>query len=365
MEHNLVEFAQVISWLDCARWNNPQAVAANEIYEGLQPDQKILAHWLSYITDLRRPFRQVWEEGLYVFSGLVKDYAEQQLNAGDIEKFIREHQTSPPEGKKNRPFKYGNVLYSPRYDFEELQITRTLKLLLGFDKNLVKFMLDFAERYKSDPESLRHVACALDILTYRSDSEIEIGFTENIFSSSELMSTCYRLWRKSLDAPSGHGRKRLWAALRDYFKQKGYLSHISWPVGSFELSQLELPGDKWNSEFFESFVNDLAQGAGIVTRGRNSPIIAKEIYKHVKQDFPEFYPEQLDVSFDFAPRMCEIRLCPICPFGGGRISDFCHGNSTKLCPTALITCGYILDCVPEKCPIKKGVGQKICPKTKI
>jgi hypothetical protein len=80
-------------------------------------------------------------------------------------------------------------------------------------------------------------------------------------------------------------------------------------------------------------------------------------------DLVEFYPEQFDISFDFAPRMCEKRLNLVCPFGENGAENICLGESNfkgQLCPVVLVTCGYIHRCNPDKCPVHEGVGKGTC-----
>ena len=362
-KQELSRLVTVISWLDQARWYSPEEIIKNDIYQSLNSQQKILVHWLCFITDLQRPVEMVWGRGGIVFSGLVKDYSEHKLAIGDITTFIEEHQIAPPKGKKNRPFVYQEIPYSPRFDFEEEQIIRTLELLLDYDKSLTNFMFQFVNQYKDNPEGLLHIAHALDLLIYQL-REVSIGKAGDLFKSRQEMEKHYRRWRRK----TTQGHKRLWAALRDYVENKNYRSYIednfSWPARNFELNQLELPGDVWNERFSKSLLYKAAKAADIKIKGRRNPIsapaLARKIYDSIKGTYPDFYPAQLDVSFDFAPRMCDKQLCFICPFGQNGSLSVCNENPNKFCPVLLTTCGYMLNCNPNGCPIKGDIGCGLC-----
>ena len=75
----------------------------------------------------------------------------------------------------------------------------------------------------------------------------------------------------------------------------------------------------------------------------------------------KFYPEQLDISFDFTSRMCNNQFCDLCPFGKGSFKLCFEGdNQEKSCPVSLFTCGYRSPCNSTDCPIVKGIGIETC-----
>ncbi len=363
----LSALATIISWLDKARWDNPEEIIKNYIYKSLDSQQKVLVHWLCYITDLQRPSGMVWDRGGIVFSQLVKDYCKEQLDIKSIIEFLSEHQRYPPQRKgKIIPFwaryEKQDVYYAPRFPAQCDQIARTLQLLLDYDKSLINFMYQYVNQYKNDFESLVHIAHSLDLLTYR--TEVNTQEARACFNSRQEMDNHYKLWQTR----KTEGHKRLWAALRDYFKNKNNHSYIedyfSWPARNFELHQLELPGDVWNERFSQSLLYRVTEDAGIKVRaGKNfisTPALGRKIYDCVKDTNPDFYPEQLDVSFDFAPRMCDKHLCSICLFGQDGVLKLCNENLDKFCPVLLTTCGYILNCNPTGCPIKDDTGRGLC-----
>ena len=68
----LLEIFKVISWLDDARWKSPANYNfLNFFKKDLKASEKILTHWLCYITDRQMPFALIWDKGGFVFSELV------------------------------------------------------------------------------------------------------------------------------------------------------------------------------------------------------------------------------------------------------------------------------------------------------
>lgn len=139
-----------------------------------------------------------------------------------------------------------------------------------------------------------------------------------------------------------------------------------WTSGNFGLDQLELPGDVWNEMFSKNLIVPLAEKAEIPNlkarkNYRPPPVIARKIYEAIENQLNfVFYPEQFDISFDFAPRMCDNKMCNICPFGKNGSSHVCHGNKEKICSVLLVACGYQKQCTPEDCPIIQGHGEGLC-----
>jgi len=70
---------EVFAWLDHCRWEAKESYnLINYAYDDLSPAEKILTHWLSYITDRQMRFRRIWEVGGYVFSTLVRTYTKEK-----------------------------------------------------------------------------------------------------------------------------------------------------------------------------------------------------------------------------------------------------------------------------------------------
>jgi len=124
------------------------------------------------------------------------------------------------------------------------------------------------------------------------------------------------------------------------------------------LGAIELPGDVWNNAkvfrdgLFSPYLSDERPSWDM-------PRTIRRVYELLKKDHDlRFYPEQLDVTFDFVPRMCQ-RMCDVCPFGNG-IGHVCHQKRGCLCPVPLISCGYRHLCNPEKCRLKEDAAKRLC-----
>lgn len=89
------------------------------------------------------------------------------------------------------------------------------------------------------------------------------------------------------------------------------------------------------------------------------PRIVRAMVESLPPGKTAFYPEQLDVSFSFVPRMCAVRNCAICIFGGG-VSTLCHRKRGLHCPVTLAACGYLHPCEPRACPFKRDALRGSC-----
>lgn len=104
---SLIKICKVISWLDDKRWsdyNNYNFI--NFFREDLSNSEKILTHWVCYITDRQMPFEVVWDKGGYVFSELVYEYTRGKISPQKIiEKYYEEYLD---KDKKRFRFKSSN-----------------------------------------------------------------------------------------------------------------------------------------------------------------------------------------------------------------------------------------------------------------
>lgn len=76
---------EVIHFLDSIRWQaTSTAYLVNFAYPNqshpadLSEDEKLLTHWLLYITDRQMPFEQIWDKGGVVFSEIVHKFEEEK-----------------------------------------------------------------------------------------------------------------------------------------------------------------------------------------------------------------------------------------------------------------------------------------------
>jgi len=371
--NDLVRLSKAVSWLDAARWlGKHPGNAVVRWAEGAGPEVRILGHWLSYITDRMRKWEDVWHDGALIFSRVAADYVSAKPHHAKVDEFLESYRGPGTSSRKMRAWclpSVGEALYRCRFPADEESIYRTLRLLTRLEWSFVDHLKDLIHRFRSDPKGLRRVAHCLDILTYR----IEMSEDEalRLLQSEKALANNFARWDES--ACKGH--KRLWAALRDYRKPGGNDScyhdleqcDLSWPSENFGLDQLELPGDVWNIRFFKCLVEPLAKKAAIPVT-ENSALNARHIYEVVKSVEPEssFYPEQFDVSFDFAQRMCDSSACWYCPFwkgersSAGHPAEMCRQQEGAPCALALVTCGYWVDSGKSGCPFCQGGAHDLC-----
>jgi len=367
----LVSLAKVVSWLDSARWTGRQPDnPALRVVEGARAGDRILGHWLTYVTDRMRPWEDVWYRGALIFSRVAVDYATEKPQPGAVDEFLECYRAPAAPGQKMRgwrPLVEDDVPYRSRYPDDDASIYRTLKLLAHLGWSLDSWLKELIHDLGGQGNALRRIAQRLDILTYRLTITDDEALT--FLNNEEALAKDFLRWN-----PRAHAdRKRLWAALRDYRKPGSrwhdYLQDcgVSWPQENFDLAQLELPGDVWNARFFEHLVEPLAKRAGIEIVG-NSALVARRIYDVVRRLDPgtAFYPEQFDVSFDFAQRMCDTMACWCCPFWKRRPPftaspiELCRREQGVPCALALVTCGYLAEPSDSGCPFCQGLADGLC-----
>lgn len=363
---DVLRFAQVVTWLDEARWIRAEDPIENPLYARLEPPQKILVHWLCYITNRQRPARDVWQDGGFVFSSIVGDYSAGLVGPGDARRFLSRHQVegwgklwaycATHEGTQ--------VTYTPRFGDDQKSVERTLTILADYDRSLVQFISHFVSRLRGQDQALKRVAHALDILSYR--LELSIERARWLLDSKDRLSAHFQTWRRS----STRRHKRLWAALRDYRKPgsplRTYLeTELTWPELGFELDQLELPGDVWNERFSDRLVSRIASSVRLRMSRTSSSQAARQLYECILEVDPatDFYPERLDFSFDFAPRMCDLGRCHVCLFGAPTeipcLAQMAHQQG-QLCPVLSLSCGYRYPCRVGDCPVADETSYGLC-----
>jgi hypothetical protein len=322
------------------------------------------------------PFEVVWEKGGYVFSQLVHTYSCNNCPAQELlNKYYESYRGN--EGEQRYRFKStDNTVFASRYVTDDYQnILQTLQVLENYSRNLVKYILAIIQKFQNTENLLVRIACGLHILTYQLGqgkmAEPEQA-TRTLNDPNNFERTFAAFREKSTD-----NKKRLWCSVRDY--KKGLYNTIFneairevagnqaeelvnlW--NNLSMNQIELPGDVWNNSplFKDNLFADVLDMSSI-PKSWGMPRIIRELYNNLPENTNDFYPEQFDITFDFVPRMCSKKLCDVCPFGQSGTDRICAPNSEKLCPVALVSCGYISTCVGKNatCIIKGGTGSKTC-----
>jgi len=382
-KQKFLEIVKVISWLDDKRWDLPENYNfINYFRDDLTNSEKVLTHWICYITDRRIPFEIIWDNGGFVFSELVFNFSRKNISVPELlDKFYEEYKDKKNETKfrfksltlkNNKP-----IFFASRYITTDIKnIRQTLEILeKEYDRSIIKFILSFIERFEDKEDLLIRIASALYLLTYKEDYSVDkiIEILEDDAKFEKKVTT----FKKT----STHNKKRLWCCVRDYKKGlffKIFTDAVKEVLNAnksqkiiniwkkLPMEQIELPGDVWNNNLI--FRERLFKGVlnlDNLPKNWQMPKIIREAYEQIKDKIKEkgikFYPEQFDITFDFVPRMCSKKLCSVCPFGKNGSEQICIPNKEKFCPVALVACGYITKCIgKENCIIYSNIGKGVC-----
>lgn len=380
---------ETFSVLDDIRWEDPRNYAPlNYCCEDLLPHEQLLTHWLCYIADRQTPFRRIWDVGAYVLSDLVLTYTRSPER--EVREILSAYTKQGEDGRlrlecdrrdSNEVLQRYNiggptVPFASRYMPEDLVlIYRTLGILdITADRSLARFIADAAGRGENQRDSIRRIAAALDELTYVGGGTVSAREVDGAMDKVGESLRSFVLAAGTTTRLSG--RKRLWCSLRDYLKSPefnpvlvqalkaaGFAEATQWERDSRSLQEalsgLELPGDVWNNSpvfrrgLFSPYLRD-------EPTSWDMPRAIRYVYELLKaRGGLRFYPEQLDVSFDFVPRMCEQQNCDLCLFGAG-IGDMCHQQPGRLCTVVLASCGYRHPCEPEGCLLSENAVEGYC-----
>lgn len=399
---------EITKFLDDARWE----VKTNLInfYNGSPPyDDKLLTHWLCYITNRRIPFKRVWDVGGFVFSELVHDMKKKKdfnlLNPDKPEKsfFIKRKDYKDKERYGIKKTDYNKYLFVshqrvnankilldynefksdiipcfiPRYypsDYKS--ILSTFSILKEFDFNITKFIISVLENIIEEKDLIRKLLFALYLLSYyeiKQSNAVDINFknfynesknrankVKNILTDKTKFKTKYDDFKKV----TIFEQKRVWCSLRDFFKSPEFkeyffsslknegFKHIKKLKSESLLIQFELPGDVWNNN--PKFRKCVLQGTEYKDNKGSFGKLLREIYS--KKNITSGYPEQFDITFDFVQRMCVLDNCSICPYGilNGKANEFekiCTKNVNGYCPVVLVSSNYKMDCKGDNCKL--------------
>lgn len=368
---------EIIQWLDRKRWESHSWSAWDSWSRGLPPEEAVLTHWLTYVTDRQMSASKVWDVGAPVFRAWVKKYRRQR--SFDPSKYY-----SRKEG-----FEGDDVPFKSRYPSKDFEaIKKTLTVLCSFDKSIIRYVGDILEKFQHDEDTVSRIACALYLLTYdvnRSSRQIL-----RVLGERESFDHYYRKWLRH----KASGKKRLWAAFRDYIKDGSKyrtsflagLKRADYPPALIKLygrfgkelqylNQLELPGDVWNNHqiFVRNYLRPLGHTLGVrisdadIENWRVNEKVRQICDEAQKQNY-DIYPEQFDVTFDFVPTMCanpdnsSAVLCrEICPFGTGNPFFLKYHSDSKFCLTALMLTQTFSPCNEQEHKIfTNGVGRMTC-----
>ena len=395
----LANILNVFSALDDVRWScTANYNLVNYCAEDLTPDEKLLCHWLCYVTDRQTAFERVWEVGGFVLSHLVRTFTRE--NRAPLELFASYTKFSednkrlrlecPLTEPNSRLAQYGihdgRVEFASRYmPSDALSILRTLHILDRVSqRSFTSFIYRIFHVKEDHRTAIWNLAAALHFLTYADLGLVEANELSNrmatlttdlndrLTASNHLSREFVAVLAEKFDP---FGKKRLWCSIRDYLKSPEFNGHLvmaiqaidpaeapQWQRGNTVLKSaldvIELPGDVWNNNriFREGL---FAPHLDRIPKTWDMPRTLRAIYDQLKGQGTTFYPEQLDVTFDFVPRMCNRRMCYICMFGAG-VARLCHQQRDLYCPVTLAACGYVHPCNPDQCAFKANAVAGVC-----
>lgn len=403
----------ITNFIDKARWNSVENYSEiNYANSNMYDSLKILTHYIAYVTDRQMPFQRIWNIGGYVFSKLVEEYSSTNQSVETLfSKYysIDENKLSfkcsidntltPEQKEKLQLSDSGSdeVRFSSRFvttDFCSIYYTLYIlkkladKLLIEYIKKVIRLHFNpqtdtFDDNYSKD--IVKRIAFALYILTYQNNKIKANGqsieeYIKMVKESAKKQLDIVKSTLANLDKFNNKYNnfckgqifkcKRVWCALRDYMKWdpfKGYFGQELSTILASDicdvkyLEQLELPGDVWNnnSTFIQCNFPD-----------KSTEQFNKYLRKKFNKDregariIQEGYVEQFDITFSLAPRMCESKLCNLCPYGilkkgDHKFQHLCVDDTSKYCPILLHSTGFIYQCVgKEGCTLCKVYAQR-------
>jgi hypothetical protein len=375
----LIRTLRTISWMDNLRWDvSGNYNLINFFRKDLTSSEKVLTHWICYIVDRQMPFEVIWDKAGYIFSQMVYEYSRTGIS---IDALFMKYYESFSDKKEETHYRFKSsdgVLFASRFITDDYQnILQTFKILSSpkYQRNIIRYITEIINKFITLDDILSRIACALNLLSYQLDNKKDNSDNIlNIINDDALFNYKLNEFKKN----STENKKRLWCCVRDY--KKGIYNDIftqaitetnpkdadllikKW--NELPMDQIELPGDVWNNSplFRGNLISKLINTINLPATWK-IPKIIREIYSKLSADeIGDFYPEQFDVTFDFVPRMCNKQLCNVCLFGQKGVESICISNKDKYCPIALVSCGYIANCVGEEkpCIIRDKISQGIC-----
>ena len=399
----LIKAWPIVKWLDDARWNigASSSLIPGDVFASLEPSSQILTHWLCYITDQRRPWQGVWSDGGPIFAEIVRDYERQYKSIEDSEDLLELlsqftldrgtvggiERVDAFQAKHQR--QAGEVIkFTPNDGRHLVSISRTLYNLVNFDGSIIHYLLHngsfvFGPSLWVDDKPFVRMVFLLYLLSYDDIHKGKTSFQryrdefahdleryrqkiESLMQKRDTLDDKFSRWLNC------RFHKRLWAACRDYVKLGSYHQPIfqkaleaakAKTVVDFfvqnrkeVLRSLELPGDTWNLTFNKSLFDNKI----------NSPRDLRLHYNRLRAQgrlSDEFYPEQFDVSWDYARRICDQQQELLCLFkSNSLLKKLCLGGSRKgeTCPVIEILCGYRVACSSSGCPVAEDTLVNIC-----
>ena len=405
-EQKMLEAFAITDFIDKARWSDKNNYSEINYFNDKMPfEDRILTHYISYITDRQMPFQRIWEIGGYVFSALIEQYVEGYCSTENLlspsfdYSFVEKNQdkeslqfkcdckwNSLSVSQQNLlrdSYRGGKVVFRSRFvttDYRSIYNTLYIleniadRSLLNYIKKIINLCKEGNDNgYKDD--IVKRIAFGLHLLTYeniknKQQETIEMFLVDTKEYAQKQCDRVKDLLDNYLEFDKEYqvfvkkqiySSKRLWCSIRDYMKWDGYSTFFSNELKDVldddirdvrYLCQLELPGDVWNN-------NSRFIGCNFPNKGKEQfNVYLRKKYEQLKSHLETAHVEQFDVTFSLAPRMCETNSCSSCPYAliKGRCNDFeklCVNDKNKYCPIILHSTGFKFTCVGEdSCTLK-------------
>ena len=335
-------------------------------YESLGTEQLALAFWLTYIYNYQVPASRVWNKCFPIMA-----YASEKFHEGTpadeiLESILRDNGKKLVHPERGIEFKHRFASSRDKAKNPNHSLRKTLETIEELHRrnmlrkpSLLEYIFHFIDE---DEHWVRTLAKALYALTYDASSYNYSLFQDpsKLKDYQEKYKGHKRLWAALSDYLTGYLHKRIDAWAQENVKDKRASTWRDAPTKPEVLQQLELPGDRWNEEFFSRIRPLLPED---LKKLRHARIIARKLFEKLPQEYKRrFYPIQLDTSFDLARNMCSEHKCDLCPLGPDGADKICiKGKANVYCPVLLLAFGYKVECNPEKCPIYNGEVRGVCP----
>ncbi len=381
-----------VSALNNIRWNSTKdSYSELNLYDtNVSAEDKILAHWITYISDRGMPFENIWIFGGYVYSQIIFDWHKCK-SISEINKVFNEHINIQVEkGKeKGKIFgRYDNLnkrinneleMNNSKIDFTSrfyttdiVYIYLTLCYLTeNHNSSLFNYLKEMSKWTDDAFLKLKSIAYGLYLLSYKDNSPHTLDDINKLKKSGKkiVFSAEYKKIKDNINEfkcnPEAQlnqfdnskdrfgNMKRLWCCIRDYLKAYYYKDYfneclkannmsIGQEAKNKMLKYIELPGDVWNNNNkFRKCIIEIDNGDRLSQLLRND-------YKNNKNEWEEksLYPECFDVSFDLAMKMCDNNKCKYCLMSDDNCAiKLCLNKEGGLCPLAMIYCGYEYKCI--------------------
>jgi hypothetical protein len=396
---NFVEVWRYIDWLDQAYWVSlhKDALIPGPVFARLDPDKKVLAHWLTYIMGAQTDTRRLWTFGGPVFAELVEAYSTSRSSPITVLKQYVDRQRSGKVAtlvpKRQKADGEGELKITPRFPSMLFSLVTTLVTLGRYRRRLTVYLARNRRFLLCEPRYIpERIAFLLYLLSYRdvpnkvSDlnervlgediAERHSRETLRILADRNALESAFKTWARS----NKRFHKRLWAALRDYVKQghefseyfrsalnRNGLSELADHIDNHQgviLPGLEVPGDVWNLLFFGRVFGRPATSGQIGPRTLRSWMDGRKNDERLPTDAAI---ERFDISFQYSPRMCgeaRERYCLL--RAESDIWDYCpvrRGIDWKgqPCPVTDHLCGIEYFCDPGSCSVLHARPKDLCP----